>query len=99
MNQISENLKELRSSLGLTQTELAKLIDYNQAYISKYEKGRKPPVDFIYAIYEKLGVNIHWLFTGEGEMIIEKDHYTILSKRILDMEERLKALEEKNKPK
>jgi len=41
--------------------------------ISKYELGKvKPSTNFYYALIKKMGINVNWLITGEGEMYINK---------------------------
>lgn len=39
----AENLKSLRESKGLTQAELANLIEVSQPTVAQYEKGLKVP--------------------------------------------------------
>ncbi len=43
MTKISENIKRLRKSLGLTQTELAAALQITQQSITAYENGKKKP--------------------------------------------------------
>jgi transcriptional regulator with XRE-family HTH domain len=55
----TETLRELRKSAGLTQTELAEMLNKDQTYVSKYE-SRERRLDFIEvrAICEVLGISI-----------------------------------------
>lgn len=58
----SSRVKELRSSLGLTQTEFAEKISTTQATLSSYENTDKTPsLDIVKNIAEVFTVSIDWL--------------------------------------
>ena len=60
MGTIWENIKKLRKSAGLTQSDLAKRLDLNRATISKYETGDIcPPLDVIRKICVALDCDFH----------------------------------------
>lgn len=62
-------LKEIRNSLGLTQTEFAKSVHLTPQSISMIESGKRPVTDrLIHTICTEFGVDEHWLRTGEGDM-------------------------------
>ena len=62
-------LKEIRNSLGLTQTEFAKSVHLTPQSISMIESGKRPVTDrLIHNICTEFGVSEEWLRTGEGDM-------------------------------
>jgi transcriptional regulator with XRE-family HTH domain len=44
---IGARLKSLREAHGLTQTEVARRLGFDQSVVSRYEKGTVPPTDFL----------------------------------------------------
>lgn len=58
----SSRIKELRSSLGLTQIEFAEEIGTTQATLSSYENsGKTPSLDIVKKIAEVFTISIDWL--------------------------------------
>jgi len=57
---ISENIKKLRTKLGLTQDDLAKKADIKYTTLMKVERGvvNKPSVQMMAEIAKALGVSI-----------------------------------------
>ena len=47
--QVRDFLKKLRKNAGLTQTQLAQMLDKPQSYVSKYELGERK-LDFVETI-------------------------------------------------
>ncbi len=64
-----QRLKEVRKERGLTTRQAAALIGISQPYVSQIERGMATHVasKTVTAIGAKLGLNEHWLRTGEGE--------------------------------
>ncbi len=61
-NSFSKRLKELRTSLSLTQSEFAKEIGTTQATLSSYENTSKlPAIDILITIAHKYNVSLDWL--------------------------------------
>lgn len=65
-------LKELREKKGLSQRELAKILDVANSQISRYEKGTSMTDETIKKICKALEVNADY-FLGLTEDIVEKD--------------------------
>ena len=62
-------IKELRTTLNLTQEEFGQKLGVSRGVITNIELDRVPPKDlFIDLICDVFGVNRKWLETGEGEM-------------------------------
>ena len=60
-NEFSKRLKELRTSLSLTQSEFASIIGTSQNALSNYEKGERNPS---YEIIWQSPNNLKSLLTG-----------------------------------
>ena len=66
---MSERIRKLRLSLGLSQTAFANKMGMTRSMISNLELGLIEIPDYkLEAISKTFNVNIHWLRTGEGEM-------------------------------
>ena len=64
----ADRLKTERERLGLSQGELAKLVDKKnkQSFISNFETGARKGTAWIVEIAHALGVDAYWLKTGKG---------------------------------
>jgi len=70
---INSRFRQARMALGLNQTIIAKTLNIQPSFISNIEKGLKaPPKRLLELFCEQHNVNLNWLFTGEGEMFIQK---------------------------
>lgn len=75
------NLKEVRISRGLTQTELADKLGIAQQVISRYERGNfMPQLDNAKIIADALGVTV-------DELIIIKEAKEKVAKKLKQLEE------------
>ena len=64
----AERLKLLRIQKGLSQTELAKVINMHNTHISRYERGEsKPSSSALKALADALGVSTDYLYDGNEE--------------------------------
>ena len=71
--EFNEKLKELRSSRGLTQEELAEVLFVSRTAISKWESGRGyPSIDSLKEISTFFSVTIDELLSGEKLISIAK---------------------------
>lgn len=72
MSEFKDRIRELRKSLGLTQTEFGKKLGVGLGVICNFEYGNTVPnslqLDLICRTY---GCDRIWLETGEGEMFRE----------------------------
>ena len=70
---MNNRIKEIRIKKGISQKALANMIGVSDAAVSKIESGTNNPSDrTVKLIVDKLGVNEHWLRTGEGEPFVEQ---------------------------
>ena len=66
---MNKRIKELRSFLGMSQSEFAQHLGIGQTGISAIERGGSPVTDrTVSQIVSAFGVSESWLRTGEGEM-------------------------------
>jgi transcriptional regulator with XRE-family HTH domain len=69
MAELCERIKELRSSLKLSQRQFARRIFVSQTLVNEIELGkRKINTRILHLISYRCGVNMEWLKTGEGDM-------------------------------
>lgn len=69
---MQNQIKELRSHVGLNQTDFGARIGVKQSTIAGWETGQRiPPDSAIVSICREFHVDEHWLRTGEGEMFIQ----------------------------
>ena len=66
---MKNRIKQVRKSLGLTQTEFSSQLDLSQNFIAQIESGSKAPSDrTIRDICRVFNVNESWLRFNEGDM-------------------------------
>ena len=69
---MQNQIKELRSHVGLNQTDFGARIGVRQSTVAGWETGQRiPPDSAIVSICREFHVDEHWLRTGEGEMFIQ----------------------------
>jgi transcriptional regulator with XRE-family HTH domain len=62
-------LKLLRQSLKMTQSEISEVLDIAIKSWQQYENGAMTPGGNVFeALHNKLGVNLNWLVSNKGEM-------------------------------
>lgn len=85
---MNERIKELRSSLKLSQEIFASRIKITRSSVSKLEKGENNPSEQTIAlICKQFNVNEEWLKNGTGDMfkeIPEEDETAILLSDLLE---------------
>lgn len=78
LEQIKENIAIARKQAGITQEEMAKLLDITQPAYSYYEKGEKPiPLKKIQKICEILSISMKALL---GDIGINENNEEVLIK-------------------
>ena len=68
MDTLSKRLKKARKDKGLSQQDLADLLNVKQQAVSKLESGRSKGTYIAPRIAEALGVNVSWLLTGKEDL-------------------------------
>ncbi|MGE5341908.1 MAG: helix-turn-helix domain-containing protein [Candidatus Omnitrophota bacterium] len=66
----SGRLKAARKLTGFSQREIASRLSIDFTTYNRFETGdRAPNIEILRKIYQVTGVNLHWLLTGEGDML------------------------------
>ena len=74
-------LKQLRKDKGLTQKELAALIEIGPSQFNKYELGIfEPPIEKMIRLAEHLNVSLDYLILGEAQKQLEFKNRELLNK-------------------
>jgi len=69
---IGNRLTLILESKKLKAIDMARLLDVDKSSISKIEKNQQQPgSNFLIKLQQKLNININWLLTGHGEMMID----------------------------
>ncbi len=72
--EVGKRLKAVRDHLSLSMEKLRQITGYSKALISAAEKGqKKPSAIYLYALFDKFNVNIHYIFSGSGSMFLDED--------------------------
>ena len=62
---IGKNLRKFRNSIGLTQTEMGKILGISFQQVQKYENGRNRfPVEKLHKLHSILGIAYEQVFAG-----------------------------------
>lgn len=74
--EIGKNLKALRTSMGLSQREVAERLGMDRSYYSLFETGRRiPDIDLLYSVARLFGVSMELLIEADPERIISQAAY------------------------
>ena len=74
MNTVGGNIKKARQARGLSQDDLARIINTTKSAISRYESGkREPKYDTIKRIANALSVSVSYLLSG-GD-VVSQSHF------------------------
>jgi len=64
--EVGERLKQWRTQKGLTQQELAQLLNVSRSTIASWEIGRTEiPYKALKKLKEEFGLDLNWLISGE----------------------------------
>lgn len=81
-------LMQARERRGLTQSQLAALVDTDQANISALETRDSRTSELLFELADALKINPRWLQTGEGESGLDHDAWEPIG-ALLDSEREL----------
>ena len=69
---VGERLQKARKALHITQVEFGESLGITQSAISTVESGKVKLTDRLaQSIQNNYNINVEWLRTGEGEMLVE----------------------------
>jgi transcriptional regulator with XRE-family HTH domain len=67
---LGERIKARREELGLTQLQIARVLDITPQHISVIEKNKRAPsLDLLAKLAQELGVNTDYLITGKASVV------------------------------
>ena len=69
---MNNRIRTLRKSLGMTQEEFGEQLGVTKLTVLRWERDNKVPEPSLRLICRVFQVNKHWLETGEGEMVIDR---------------------------
>ncbi len=82
---VGQRFKQFRVDRKKAQHIMAKELEVHQSTITNIEHGTTfPKINYLQYFYEKYGLNINWLITGEGEMYM-KGHPAATQANIIKM--------------
>jgi len=89
---VGKKLRELRENAGLTQKELAQIIDVKSSEISQYEKGKRTPRwNRFNKLLDFFNVSADYVLGREVSVVSDDEEYKVrLSKNDLQMLRELK---------
>jgi len=91
---IGKRIKEIKTELNLTSSDLAKKLNIPVRTIGSYERGEaQPGPKFLNALMDILYVNINWLLSGRGSMFITKKTESDMN-YVAQLQERFKLTNE-----
>lgn len=70
-DEIGERLKAFRTQLGVSQDRLGEMVGGTKRGIQENEGGRSAPQAKVMARLVELGLNVNWLLTGVGPMLLK----------------------------
>lgn len=86
---MKNRIREIRDYFGLNQRTFADRIDVGQSTLAMFETGDRPVRDvYIKRICSEFCINEEWLRSGKGEMLIEKEDVSLMSKASVLLGER-----------
>lgn len=69
----SSRFKKVREHFGISQKEMADLLEVSQKSVSFWESGRnEPQISVLRRLYDLFFINPIWLLIGDGKMILDK---------------------------
>lgn len=84
---IANNITRYRTNLGITQMELANMLNYSDKSVSKWERGMGiPDVIVLKKMSEVFGVTVDELLTShsdEEKIIIKPDKKTLITRKVI----------------
>lgn len=80
---INDRLKLIRETIGLNQASFAELFEVSQRTLSNWETGRnEPSLEVLQKLYLSYRVNLNWLLSGNGQMILDLSDNLIIPEHI-----------------
>ncbi len=79
---VAVNLTAMRTRSGMTQAQLAELLNYTDKAVSKWERAESvPDIAVLWQIAELYGVTVDWLITDHGNTIAHHSEEEVRAKK------------------
>ena len=91
--ELAARVRRMREHFGLSQREMAAKIGGSYPGWQKYESGVSVPGGAVLAELFGLGVNINWLLTGEGKMLVSDQQQAAAPIDLAILEEATEVIE------
>lgn len=80
MKSFTDRLLVILKKFKIKQKEFAKVVKISPSTLSEYKKGiKKPSMDTLYRISTEYNIDLNWLLTGKGEMLLSQKIPTEIS--------------------
>lgn len=91
--EFKERLKILRKALGKSQRDMSISVESSYGVWQAYEAGNSVPGYKVFESIARMGFNVNWLLTGDGEMkkpvrLTESEAHQALKKRLAELSTR-----------
>ena len=91
---LHERLKELRKSNGLTQEELAEILNVRKQTICGYERGiREPTIGKLIAIADSFNVSCDYLLGRKSSISVMQAENVQLKQQVIELKDKLQKIE------
>ncbi len=88
-------LKQAREAMGLKQEDIADKLNIGQSAYSKMERGKSDFSDGLLSLIPELGINLNWIITGKGEMLLSQEAHPDETSRLLhEMNHQMRVMRE-----
>lgn len=97
---VGERLKTWRNSKHLSGAKLGAALGVGQSAVANWESDRSAPAPDKLALLSEMGLNLNWLLTGKGPMLIadlgQAPDSATQDDRLAELAQRVAALERQN---
>ena len=90
-------IKEIRQKIFVSQSNMEDCLSLSRNTLSAYERGKaffKPHT--LQLLSSKYNVNINWLLTGKGNMLLSDDDKISNSQQLQELQDKINKLEIEN---
>jgi len=86
-----EKLHKIRTTLKLSQEQIASQVGISYRAYTSYERGdRKPSLEFLKQIADIFNVNLNWLIADKENMFIQENKLSLKEEILLDVKSMLR---------
>lgn len=87
-------IKEIREKFFKTQANMAAILGVSRQAVNEYERGNNIiPTKALILLSSKYNININWLLTGQGNMLLSDDDKVNNNELIQQQQDKIKELQ------